>query len=350
MQNTYFLGGASPAGFETSFWSEHSGYYGYYLKGGPGTGKSTLLKKIAVAFPDEPVSLYHCASDPQSLDAVVLETRGVYIADATAPHEAGTPLPCVTGELVDLGAGLDAELLQESAAEIKRCYQENCALHLQARKGFAGIAAMEAQTDAVGAAALDAEKLRRFAERLAGRLFPKRQTQPGVLLHRQRIAVTPKGRLAFLPPEHDLILLRDGIGTASAELLRLLAEAAAVRGLRCEVTQSLTLPDRPLVLICLPAQKLTIVMEHALPADAAAAPASVIRMQRFYSSETLRRQRTLLRFCRKTAEAAEARTSALLAEALQVHDELEAYYIRALQRPFLDQVTADLIEYIRARG
>ena len=350
MQNMYFLGGASPAGFETSFWSEHTAFYGFYLKGGPGTGKSTLLKKIAAAFPEEPVSVYHCASDPQSLDAVVLESRGVYIADATAPQEAGTPLPCVTGELVDLAAGLHSELLQESAGEIRSSYRENCSLHQQARKGFAGIAAMEAQVDAVGTAALDAEKLCGFAERLAGRLLPKRQAQQGKLLFRQRIAVTPKGRLAFLPPEHDLILLRDSVGTASAALLRQLADAAAVRGLRCEVTRSLTLPERPPVLVCLPEQKLTVAAEHALPADPAVSPVSVIRMQRFYHSEMLRRHRTLLRFCKKTAESAEMRTAELLAEALRVHDALEAYYIRALHQPFLDRTAAELIDRIRARS
>ena len=350
MQNTYFLGGASPEGFETSFWSEHTGFYGYYLKGGPGTGKSTLLKKIAAAFPDEPVSVYHCASDPQSLDAVVLEKRGVFIADATAPHEAGTPLPCVTGELVDLGAGLDAKLLQGSSEEIRSCYQENCALHQQARKGFAGIAAMEAQTAAIGTAALDTEKINRFAERLAGRLFPKRQGQQGTLLYRQRIAVTPKGRIVFLPPAHDLLLLRDSVGTASEILLRQLAESAAARGLRCEVTRSLTLPERSPVLLYLPEQKLTVAAEHALPADTAASPVSVIRMQRFYHSEVLRRQRTVLRFCKKTAESAEMKTAELLAGALQVHDALEAYYIRALQRPFLDRTAAELIDRIRVRG
>lgn len=44
----YFLGCSSPEGFH-SFFGElcpaHSGGYTYIIKGGPGTGKSSLMKK-----------------------------------------------------------------------------------------------------------------------------------------------------------------------------------------------------------------------------------------------------------------------------------------------------------------
>ena len=227
MLNTYFLGGASPAGFETDFWQEQQPFYGILLKGGPGTGKSTLMKRIAAAFPDEPVSVYHCASDPHSLDAVVLEARGVYLADATAPHEAGTPLPAVTGELTDLAAGLDPEAIRPHADAVRTLYAANQAAHLQARKGFAGIAALEEQITLTGERALLRDKLNRYASRLAGRLLPKKGAPGGKLLHRQRIAVTPIGRTTFLPEPCDLILLDDPARTAAGLLLHAIAETAA---------------------------------------------------------------------------------------------------------------------------
>ena len=48
----YFLGGTSPTGFRSKFIEQikKPGYYTYILKGGPGTGKSTLMKKVAEAF------------------------------------------------------------------------------------------------------------------------------------------------------------------------------------------------------------------------------------------------------------------------------------------------------------
>ena len=41
---------------------------------------------------------------------------------------------------------------------------------------------------------------------------------------------------------------------------------------------------------------------------------------------------------------------ALLAEALRVHDALEEYYIAALDRDFLDDKAAELIERIKQKG
>lgn len=347
MQNTYFLGGASPDGFETDFWNEQRSSYGFLLKGGPGTGKSTLMKRIAAAFPDERVSVYHCASDPHSLDAVVLEQRGVFAADATAPHEAGTPLPAVTGSLIDLAAGISRKAMQPSAETVRALYAANQAAHQQARKGFAGIAALEEQIILAGERAFLEGKLRHYAEGLAGRILPKKSGLSGRLLYRQRIAVTPEGRTAFLPEEFDLIVLDDPARTASVVLLKLLAEAAVERGLTAELTRSLTRRDRAAVMLVLPEQRLVLADADALPPDAETVPVSAVHLRRFYDGELLRQHRALMRFCAKSAAAAEVQTAALLRDALRIHDELESHYIRALDTAQLDRTADALIAQIR---
>ena len=349
MQRAYFLGGASPDGFETAFWNEQAGCYGYCLKGGPGTGKSTLMKKIAAAFAGEQVSVYHCASDPHSLDAVVLEDRGVYLADTTAPHESSTPLPLVTGELVDLAAGLKPEKLQGAEDEIRALYAENKFLHAQVRKGLAGIGAMCDTAAAVGEASLNREKLSGFAVRFAKRILPHRTGQTGCILHRQSSAVTPQGCLTLLPEDYDWILLHDEAFAASGVLLQTLAEQAVQAGQCCEVTHALTRSSRPLTHVLLPAQHLAVIAENAVPAGSLKQPVTTVNLHRFYHAEALRGQRELLRFCVKTAASAEEKAIGLLAEALQVHDKLEAYYIRALHKPFLDKKAAELVKKILLR-
>lgn len=61
----------------------------YFLKGRPGTGKSTFLKKIGKAAQDRGyrVEIYHCAFDPNSLDMLVIRELGVCVFDSTSPHE-----------------------------------------------------------------------------------------------------------------------------------------------------------------------------------------------------------------------------------------------------------------------
>ena len=104
----------------------------FILKGGPGTGKSTLLREIAKIFqrPDIQVEIFHCSSDPASLDGVLLSRgdRNACILDGTAPHERDARLPGAADEIVNLGAGFDTKRLKAKKEEI---------LSLQRKKGLA---------------------------------------------------------------------------------------------------------------------------------------------------------------------------------------------------------------------
>lgn len=335
MQREYFFGGASRTGFQTSFWEENKPHCGILLKGGPGTGKSTLMKKIAAAFPDEPVSVYHCASDPHSLDAVVLEQRGVYIADATAPHTADTPLPYITGELCDLAQGLDRHLLRESAAEAKALYAENQAMHAHVRKTFGGLAAMQAIRTETASAALETEKLAGYAQRLCRRLLPKSAGGSGVLLHRQMSALTPDGRQTFVPAHSTRLLLSDPYLAAAESLLRVFAEAAVSAGLRTEVTADLTQNAQPLCCVYLPELSLFVSAVQKLP-EGVPENTSVVSLRRFYDAAALKTQRSLLKFCAETAASLEAEAVSVLHGALICHDALEGVFIRALDPEWLD--------------
>lgn len=60
-----------------------------FIKGRPGTGKSTMLKKIrsaanAKGFDTE---TYYCSFDTDSLDMVIIRGLGICVFDSTAPHE-----------------------------------------------------------------------------------------------------------------------------------------------------------------------------------------------------------------------------------------------------------------------
>ena len=76
----------------------------YLIKGRPGTGKSTLLKKVAAAAEEKgcAVEVYHCSLDPESLDMVILRELGLCLFDSTAPHEFFPSRP--GDEILDLYA------------------------------------------------------------------------------------------------------------------------------------------------------------------------------------------------------------------------------------------------------
>ncbi|MFG6113726.1 PRK06851 family protein [Halobacillus sp. MO56] len=61
----------------------------YFIKGRAGTGKSTLLKKIAAQAEELgfDIEMYHCGFDPESMDMVVVRELGFCVFDSTDPHE-----------------------------------------------------------------------------------------------------------------------------------------------------------------------------------------------------------------------------------------------------------------------
>ena len=87
----YFLGANSPSGFYSLYdqlISPEEARAVYILKGGPGCGKSTLMRRVAAQAEEAGLDTEYilCSGDPDSLDAVVLPAKGVAIVDGTAPQ------------------------------------------------------------------------------------------------------------------------------------------------------------------------------------------------------------------------------------------------------------------------
>ncbi len=92
MQKTVhrFLGAATPSGTVdcipqlTADLSKR-----IFIKGRPGSGKSTFMKKIARAAEQQKfeTEVYHCSFNPESIDMVIVRELGFALFDSNAPHE-----------------------------------------------------------------------------------------------------------------------------------------------------------------------------------------------------------------------------------------------------------------------
>ena len=87
----YFLGANSPTGFYSLYdqlLPPEQARAIYILKGGPGCGKSTLMRRVAAQAGEAGLAVERilCSGDPGSLDAVVIPELGVALVDGTAPH------------------------------------------------------------------------------------------------------------------------------------------------------------------------------------------------------------------------------------------------------------------------
>ncbi|MDH7479052.1 MAG: hypothetical protein QHH02_03495, partial [Syntrophomonadaceae bacterium] len=101
-----YPGGNTALGFYSLFESALEGMRRIIIiKGGPGTGKSTLIRSIGMAMVDRGynVEFLHCASDNQSLDGVIIPAGKVAVVDGTAPHVLDPRYPGAVDEIVNLG-------------------------------------------------------------------------------------------------------------------------------------------------------------------------------------------------------------------------------------------------------
>lgn len=119
----YFLGNNSGYGFYNCYDNELKSLDKVaLLKGGPGTGKSSMLKKIAAQSRKRGMDyeLWYCSGDPQSLDGVYIKDVNAAVVDATSPHASNVEIPVVKDVIFDLANGLDRTKLLEKQAEIKK--------------------------------------------------------------------------------------------------------------------------------------------------------------------------------------------------------------------------------------
>lgn len=85
----------------------------YVIKGGPGTGKSSFMKRLLREYSEYAEEAIYCSSDPNSLDGVILSGDGgrVALLDGTAPHIRDAEVPGAIDEIMNLGEFWDSRWL-----------------------------------------------------------------------------------------------------------------------------------------------------------------------------------------------------------------------------------------------
>lgn len=124
---TCFAGANTSSGFVSGF----EGVFAksrktFFIKGAPGTGKSSLMKRIRERQTSlgHAVSSFYCSSDPDSLDAIIDETISCAVLDATHPHTYDPPYPGATGAILSMGDYLNERALYSDAGKITRINNE----------------------------------------------------------------------------------------------------------------------------------------------------------------------------------------------------------------------------------
>lgn len=344
----YFLGGTSPEGFVTHFGNviSDTDYRTYIIKGGPGTGKSSMMKKISAAFPDEEQDIFHCSSDPDSIDAVVLRNRRVVFVDGTAPHTFDPEYPGAVQQLVDLGSCWNSMLLRKNKPEIISSTSEYLQHHKRCRRYVTALSSVAGDTMQVGSLALNTEKLDGFTERLAKKILPRKQdSNKGMIEYRQLSALTPKGYLTNIPKDYEIYLLNDNMFAGSEAFLRKFSELAALKGYDVYVSVS-TILNNSFEHIIIPELKTAFLSANPIN-EIGIEQKKPVNFKRFYDKNILRDRKNRLKFNEGAVKNLRDEAVSSLVNAKTAHDKLEGYYVRAVDFSEADRICDELIAEIK---
>lgn len=133
----YFAGNNTAEGFYSYFdyiINLEEGNHYYILKGGPGVGKSSFMKKFASMMAEEGYSIeyIHCSSDKESLDGILIPQLKIAFVDGTAPHTVDPKYPGAVDEIINLGYFFDSSKIVEHKAKIIQTSKEKSAVYKSA--------------------------------------------------------------------------------------------------------------------------------------------------------------------------------------------------------------------------
>ena len=229
------------------------GFYSYYnnimpqdnankifiIKGGPGTGKSSFMKKVAIYFADKkiPIEYHHCSADPNSLDGIVIIPAKVAIIDGTFPHALDPQTPGAIDEIINFAPFWDETAIRANKASIMETNKKRKHLFAMAYFYLGGAKQVYDAYAKTQKSSLDQEAFTQMENDILQTIFssnnPNSMVQ-GKARHLFGTAITPDGFADYLPSiignTGEIYQIIDSPGASAQNLMDLIMNKALELG------------------------------------------------------------------------------------------------------------------------
>ncbi|OME02573.1 hypothetical protein BSK54_09925 [Paenibacillus odorifer] len=238
----FFAGGNTAHGFSNLYESSLQGLTRLFvLKGGPGTGKTRIIREIGdlLAQQGYEIWLIHTASDNDSLDGVVIPELKVGIIDGTAPRVIKPELPEEAIVHVNLEQAVDTLQLSQRCVEIDSLVDQYTEEHELAYSGFAEALRIHDEWEAIYIATMNFQAADELTQEYIQLLYGDQNFEKVSRVdHRFLGAATPKGAVDFVPnltAGLKRYLVKGRAGSGKSTLLKKLAAEGIKRGVNVEI-------------------------------------------------------------------------------------------------------------------
>ena len=348
---TYFLAANSSGGFCSEFktcYSADNGWTAYIIKGGPGTGKSSLMRYIALSVHEKgyPTEICRCSSDPHSLDGVIFPTLKTVILDGTAPHVVEPAYPAVCEQIINTGEFWDTEKIKPHSKTVIDLCRLNSAYHKKASQYITAAGQVLKYNFNASLTATDIDKVFSFGTRLAKRHIPRKKGE-GYEWVRFLSGITPDGPVFFsgtLNQFKTKVIISDEYGAVAGILMSAIRDYALSCGPEIIAVKNAVLPNDITDHIIIPDLSLCFCREcRETPIND---NTRRIHARRFMNMTEFHKNRQKIAFNRRIAAELLLSAGETLACAKAVHDEIEKYYVDAMDFAALGSYADKIIEKI----
>ncbi len=239
----YYAGGNTNIGFYSLYDEALKGLdHLYIIKGGPGTGKSSFMRKIGQQMVEKgyDIEFLHCSSDNNSLDGIVVPDLKLGFVDGTAPHVVDPKYPGVVDQIINFGDFWDAKKLQPQKKQIVKLTDDISKNFKLAYKEFAEAKLIHDEWEEIYLAAMDFTKADQVTEQLINSIFSgniQAEEKPTI---RKRFfgAATPLGAVNFIDNiTEDLkkrYIVKGRPGSGKSTMMKKIGKRAEALGLSVE--------------------------------------------------------------------------------------------------------------------
>ena len=297
----------------------------YIIKGGPGTGKSSLMRRLAGRAADDgfEVEYYYCSSDTDSLDGIVIGSR-IAVFDGTAPHSYDAAVAGARDELINLGEFWDSEALYERVGEIEALMERKKRAYFEAYGYLNAAKSIRRVADEVALRCVDYPKLLAAVARTYASIEIPRGA-PLSVITRQTHAMGARGEVELSTHKRAARrthVINDYYGTAYLYLCEILSLARS-RGGRIEISRDPLDTSRPKGMLFLDTGDYFTVSD----VPQSESEARLINMKRFVSPEKIGKIRFSYRTAMRAYTDVRALALAALHKAGEAHASLEEIYV-----------------------
>ena len=314
----FFLGANSEEGFFSLYDQLLGGRLDdlMILKGGPGCGKSTFMRRVGAAMEraGERIVYINCSGDPDSLDGAIFLNRNAAIVDGTSPHVLEPTYAVASERYVDLTRFYDVDAAKARRAEIVALSDEYRAHYRSAYRALRAMGEVESERRVAMHAQMDFSKLRRRTDGILARELRGEGGGSGRVDRAFLGGVTHRGEICrfdtveALCPRIYAIIDSAGLGN---EMLETVVQAAQAKHFDIIACPN---PDRPRELhhVLIPEKGLAFITTNARNPMA--------------EEKLTRAQKAKLRFTRRVEASLLYEAVGALSAAKKAHDALESAY------------------------